>query len=81
VDGAFELAAAFGKPVVVSDAGGLSEAFSRYGYGSVVPPRNAPELARALLGPYRPARLDDGRNTWSTVAASTEAVYREVLGG
>ncbi|MEO6795578.1 MAG: glycosyltransferase family 4 protein [Candidatus Dormibacter sp.] len=79
--GAFELAAAFGKPVVVSDAGGLREAFSRYGYGSVVPPRNAPALARALLGPYPAARIGDGQNTWSAVAASTEAVYREALGG
>jgi len=77
--GAFELAAAFGKPVVVTNAGGLAEAFARYSYGAVVPERTAPAVARALLGPYPPAPASRGDNSWEAVAARTEAIYSEAL--
>ncbi len=75
--GAFELAAGFGKPVVVTNAGGLAEAFARYRYGAVVFERTAPAVARALLGPYPPAPVSRGDNTWEAVAARTEAIYAE----
>ncbi len=77
--GAFELAAAFRKPVVVTDAGGLAEAFARYGYGAVVPERTVPALARALLGPYAPAPIKPVENSWPAVAAQTEAIYGEAM--
>ena len=77
--GAFELAAAFRKPVVVTNAGGLAEAFARYGYGALVPERSAPAVARALMGPYPPAPAPRGDNSWEAVAARTETTYREAL--
>ena len=77
--GAFELAAAFRKPVVVTNAGGLAEAFARYGYGELVPERSAPAVARALMGPYPPAPAPRGDNSWEAVAAQTETTYREAL--
>ena len=75
--GAFELAAAFGKPVVVTNAGGLGEAFARYRYGALVPERTAAAVAHGLLGPYPPAPVSRGDNTWEAVAARTEAIYAE----
>ena len=75
--GAFELAAGFGKPVVVTDAGGLAEAFARYRYGALVRERTAPAVARALLGPYPPAPLSRADNTWEAVAARTQAIYAQ----
>jgi len=77
--GAFELAAAFRKPVVVTNAGGLAEAFARYGYGELVAERSAPAVARALMGPYPPAPAPRGDNSWEAVAAQTETTYREAL--
>ena len=77
--GAFELAAAFRKPVVVTNAGGLAEAFARYGYGALVAERSAPAVARALMGPYPPAPAPRGDNSWEAVAAQTETTYREAL--
>jgi D-inositol-3-phosphate glycosyltransferase len=77
--GAFELAAAFRKPVVVTNAGGLAEAFARYGYGALVPERTAQAVARGLLGPYPPAPVNRGDNTWEAVAAQTEAIYAQAL--
>jgi len=77
--GAFELAAAFGKPVVVTNAGGLAEAFARYGNGAVVSERTAPAVARALLERYPAPRPSRDDNTWEAVAARTESIYREAL--
>ena len=75
--GAFELAAGLGKPVVVTDAGGLAEAFARYRNGALVPERTAPAVARALLGPYPPAPLRRADNSWEAVAARTQAIYAQ----
>ena len=75
--GAFELAAAFGKPVVVTNAGGLGEAFARYRYGALVPERTAAAVAHGLLGPYPPAPVSRGDNSWEAVAARTEAIYAD----
>jgi len=79
--GALELAAAFGKPVVVSDAGGLAEAFNRYGYGAVLPERTPEELAQALVADYpvRPTATE-AANSWTTVSARTADIYREAIG-
>jgi glycosyltransferase involved in cell wall biosynthesis len=77
--GAFELAAAFRRPVVVTDAGGLTEAFARYGYGSVLPERTSAALANALLAPYPPPPVHGQSNSWAAVAAQTEAVYEQAL--
>lgn len=77
--GAFELAAAFGKPVVVTNAGGLAEAFARYRYGALVEERTAPAVARALLGPYPPAPLSRDDNSWEAVAARTHAIYTKAM--
>ncbi|TMF49121.1 MAG: glycosyltransferase [Chloroflexi bacterium] len=77
--GAFELAAAFRKPVVVTNAGGLGEAFARYRYGALVEERSAAAVARALMGPYPPAPPPSGDNSWEAVAAQTETTYQEAL--
>ena len=79
--GAFELAAAFEKPVVITDAGGLAEAFARYRYGAVVRERTASALAQALRGPYPAAPAAASTNSWSAVAAQTDDIYRGALGG
>ncbi len=47
--GVQRIAFAFGKPVVVTDVGGLAEDVRRYGAGEVVPPNDAATLA-AVLG-------------------------------
>jgi glycosyltransferase involved in cell wall biosynthesis len=77
--GAFELAAGFGKPVVVTNAGGLAEAFARYRYGAVVFERTPAAVARALLDTYPPAPPSRGDNTWEAVAARTESIYTQAL--
>lgn len=77
--GAFELAAAFRRPVVVTDAGGLPEAFARYGYGRVLPERNAAALAEALLASYPEPLIVAESNSWARVAAQTELVYQQAL--
>ena len=77
--GAFELAAAFRKPVVVTNAGGLGEAFARYRYGALVEERSASAVARALMGPYPPAPPPSSDNSWEAVAAQTETTYQEAL--
>ena len=66
---------------VVTDAGGLAEAFARYGYGAVVRERTASALAQALRGPYPAAPAAASTNSWSAVAAQTDAIYRGALGG
>jgi len=78
--GAFELAVAYGKPVVVTAAGGLAEAFDTYRFGAVVPRNNASLLATALGRDYvRGANTRN--NSWTAVADSTRAVYRDVTRG
>jgi D-inositol-3-phosphate glycosyltransferase len=79
--GAFELAAAFGKPVVATDAGGLAEAFARYGHGALVPERTAPALTEALLRTYSSTPAMTESNSWDAVAARTDAIYREATDG
>jgi glycosyltransferase involved in cell wall biosynthesis len=80
--GVLELAAAFGRPVVVSRSGGLEEAFARYGYGEVVPPRNPHALAAAIQRHHDPAlRQAPPSNSWGDVAVGHESLYRGLLAG
>jgi glycosyltransferase involved in cell wall biosynthesis len=79
--GVIELAAAFGRPVVAAAAGGLGEAFSRYGHGALVPPRDVAALAGALVAEYEPAAAYDPVDTsWDAVAERTEALYHRLRG-
>ena len=80
--GVIELAAAFGRPVVVTSTGGMAEAFERYGAGAVVPPGDAAALAEAMVRSYddHVAELTVP-NSWDQVGARTEALYRALLTG
>jgi len=78
--GAFELAAAFRRPVVVTDAGGLAEAFARYRYGAILWERTAAALADALLARYPEPPLHGPTNSWDAVAERTVAVYEQARG-
>lgn len=78
--GMIELAAAFHRPVVVTSAGGLSEAFSRYGFGTVVPERDAAALAEAIVRRYEPVPSSTiVTNSWDDVAGRTESLYGELI--
>jgi D-inositol-3-phosphate glycosyltransferase len=80
----------FGKPVVVTDVGGLPESVEQGGNGYIVPSANPPALAAALgklLGD-RPMRerfgarsraLAEMRFSWERAAALTVEVYGEVI--
>jgi glycosyltransferase involved in cell wall biosynthesis len=46
--GVQRIAFAFGKPVVVTDVGGLGEEVRRFGAGEIVPPADPGALAEAL---------------------------------
>jgi glycosyltransferase involved in cell wall biosynthesis len=78
--GLLELAAAFERPVVVSDTGGMAEAFGRYGVGAVVPPRDAEALAGAILADHAAdGRTASSGTSWEAAAADTEDVYLRLL--
>jgi glycosyltransferase involved in cell wall biosynthesis len=79
--GVIELAAAFGRPVVVTSAGGMAEAFERYGVGRLVPSGDVAALAEAMLGSYDPASGSPVLNSWESVATRTESLYRDLLAG
>ena len=89
--GVLNLAAAFGKPVIVTDVGELRATVQPNGLGMVVPPRDAEQLARAIriLAENGELRSNIGTNAleWATganspmqVGAKAAAVYREVVG-
>lgn len=89
--GVLNLAAAFGKPVIVTDVGELRATVQPNGLGMVVPPGNAEELAKAIriLADNSELRNNLGASAleWATGANSPEqvgaraaAVYREVVG-
>jgi glycosyltransferase involved in cell wall biosynthesis len=89
--GVLAAALAFGKPLVLSDVGGFGELHRRYGVGELVRPGDAAALgaavgrvladdaARAELA-ERSAAAAAGPLGWDGIAASTEAVYRELVG-
>ncbi|MBB3310431.1 glycosyltransferase involved in cell wall biosynthesis [Rhizobium sp. BK196] len=89
--GVLNLAAAFGKPVIVTDVGELRATVQPNGLGMVVPPDNAEELAKAIrtLADNNDLRNDLGTKAleWATgpnspeqVGARAAALYREVVG-
>jgi glycosyltransferase involved in cell wall biosynthesis len=89
--GVLNLAAAFGKPVIVTDVGELRATVQPNGLGLVVPPGDAEQLASAirLLAENRDLRHEFGRNAldWAMgpnspeqVGAKAAAVYRKVAG-
>jgi glycosyltransferase involved in cell wall biosynthesis len=89
--GALQVAYSFGKPVVATDVGGLSEAVSDGETGLLVPPRDAGALAAALaelLGdPERARRMGErGRElseteySWGRIARSVQRVYAGITG-
>jgi glycosyltransferase involved in cell wall biosynthesis len=85
----FYRALAHGKPVVVTNVGGVAEVVKREGVGFVVPVDNAAAMADAmvnLLGScanYGRARQAIERyasgQTWATSAAAYAAVYRQLI--
>ena len=80
--GMLELAAAFDVPVVTSSAGGLAEAFGRYGRGALVPVNDASALAEALVRDHtEPAAGGGGGSgiTWDEVAERSVALYAGLL--
>jgi glycosyltransferase involved in cell wall biosynthesis len=86
-------AQALGKPVVVSDMGGLGETLMPAATGWLVPPDRPDELARALelalalpddvrsRLAIRARRFVQRRFTAERMSARTLAVYRELLDG
>lgn len=88
--GVLNLAAAFGKPVIVTDTGELRATVQPNGLGVVVPPGDAEQLARAIriLAENSELRNNFGSSAleWATgpnspgqVGAKAAAVYKEVV--
>ncbi|NLS07915.1 glycosyltransferase family 4 protein [Rhizobium sp. P32RR-XVIII] len=89
--GVLNLAAAFGKPVIVTDVGELRATVQPNGLGMVVSPGDPEQLARAIriLAENGALRSNFGTNAleWAMgpnspeqVGAQAAAVYREVVG-
>ena len=83
-------AMACGTPVVATRTGALPEVVGEDGAGILVPPRDPPELARAILrilgnGKDRKKMGAAGRRrveelfTWRKVAERTAEVYKELI--
>jgi glycosyltransferase involved in cell wall biosynthesis len=89
--GALRIAQALGRPVVVTDTGGLASAVGNGRAGVVVPPEDPGALAQGmdcLLSQPRLAaslaeqgqKMADTLYSWASVAEKTERFYRQVLG-
>jgi glycosyltransferase involved in cell wall biosynthesis len=89
--GVLAIAAAFGKPAIVTAVGGLPEAVDGGRAGVIVPPRNPEALAGAIAGlwhdaPRRAALGAAGRALvdrtigWPRIASLHLALYQELLG-
>lgn len=89
--GVLNVAAAFGKPVVVTDVGELRATVEPNGLGLVVPPRDPQALADALVRlaaePELAASLGararawaEGPNAPETVGRAAAALYRRIAG-
>jgi glycosyltransferase involved in cell wall biosynthesis len=81
---------AFGKAMVLSDAGGFRELVDEHGAGRLVPPGDAAALSAAVgeLLADRSARAElEGRAraaaagpySWDRIAEATQRVYEKVL--
>jgi glycosyltransferase involved in cell wall biosynthesis len=83
---------AAGKPVVVTDTGGLAEVVKNGVSGYVVPPNDADALAaacvrlltdsaaRELCG-CEAKRLADTTYAWANIGRTTKALYLALIGG
>lgn len=92
VSGVLFAGLAFGKPMILSDVGGFREIVSDHGAGLLVPPGDPAALAGAIGGLLADStereRLGEraraaaaGPLSWDAVAARTQEVYDQVLGG
>jgi glycosyltransferase involved in cell wall biosynthesis len=90
VSGVLFAGLAFGKPMVLSDAGGFRELVEEHDAGRLVPPGDPAALAEAIAALLADAgereRLAEraraaaaGPYSWDTIAERTTAVYEEVL--
>jgi glycosyltransferase involved in cell wall biosynthesis len=90
VSGVLFAGLAFGKAMVMSDAGGFRELVDEHGAGRLVPPGDSDALAAALtelLGDaHERRRLEEraaaaaaGPFSWDRIAEQTAAVYERVL--
>ncbi|MFC3205715.1 glycosyltransferase family 4 protein [Aquamicrobium soli] len=88
--GVLNLAAAFGKPVIVTDVGELRASVEPNGIGLVVPPGDPEQLARAIRMLAESATLRDelganalswanGPNAPETIGAAAATLYRTVV--
>jgi glycosyltransferase involved in cell wall biosynthesis len=86
LSGVLFAALALGRPLVVTDVGGLREAAEETGAGIVVPSGDADALAAAVARVLADAALRErlaaaaraaaaGAYSWAAVAEATEAVY------
>jgi glycosyltransferase involved in cell wall biosynthesis len=89
--GVLNLAATFGKPVIVTDVGELRATVEPNGLGLVVPPGSVEHLARAIrhMAECRTVRSKFGTNAlaWAAgpnsaerVGAAAASLYRQVIG-
>ena len=89
--GALKIAQALGRPVTVTDTGGLASAVQNGQAGIVVPPENPQAMAKALgtllsdpalarSFAERGRKLANTTYSWDSVAKQTEQFYQEVLG-
>jgi glycosyltransferase involved in cell wall biosynthesis len=90
VSGVLFAGLAFGKAMVMSDAGGFRELVADHGAGVLVPPGDTEALAAAISGliadPEERRRLEEraaaaakGPYSWDRIAEQTNAVYERVL--
>jgi glycosyltransferase involved in cell wall biosynthesis len=88
--GVIHVAATFGKPVLVSDVGELRPTVEGNGLGMVVPPRDAPALARAIVAMARDDALrratgqrslewSRGANAPASIGAEALDIYSRIL--
>lgn len=89
--GVLQLAMSFGKPLIVSNVGGLPEIITDGVNGFVVPPKNAEELAKKLLIAFKDEALlqEMGKKnlvlsqttfSWGNISKITINLYKKILG-
>ena len=87
--GPVQIAYAFGKPVVVTDTGGLPEVVEDGKSGFIVPPKDSHKLAQAIvdilsdgkrlaeMGSYA-KRLSETKYSWESIARQTLSLYEKL---
>jgi glycosyltransferase involved in cell wall biosynthesis len=88
MSGVLNIAYAFGKPVVVSDVGGLDEMVENGRTGLLVPPKDPQALADAIIQLLADPNLKEMMEknveqkakglSWSSIAGKTVEMYREI---